>query len=148
MKFLRHIALLIILAVFMISSAGIFLTVHECKTCAVTKLFINADEPLFHHKETMQVKKDIKDCCSETVCSVPQENGACCSEENFYLKISESYTVVYYTLNFNIHYLPVDIEYYSAANSVNKGDIYNTRICKPPDDTGKDLLHKLSVLII
>ena len=87
MKFLLNISLITVLAVFFISSAGIFLTLHECDSCHISEVYINTDEHEHHHDETTHDHKDMSDCCTETVCTVSHEDETCCSENNFYLKI-------------------------------------------------------------
>ena len=108
---IRHIALILVAGLFLVSSTGIYLTIHYCSSEDITGLFFFAPltgEPCDHHAHM----HDETSCCgnpagnnpgSETdkccvnakrdtfKCSVPDEMPECCSNTVLYIAVEDNF---------------------------------------------------------
>ncbi len=98
MNYIKQILVLLFSAIFLLSSTGLFLTFHECETCDITEVFINIDDHGHEHHHDTEL---FDSCCSGETCDINVKNDTdCCSDDTFYLKISEPYTFSSFKVNF------------------------------------------------
>ena len=110
-KFFRYIILTLIAVLFMISSTGVYLTIHYCSSEDITGLFFFTqltEEPCEHHLHV----NDENSCCSNTGenktgeksgifsacalhddsnCSIYDETPDCCSNTLLYISIEDDF---------------------------------------------------------
>ena len=145
MSIYRKIALILVSAVFLLSSTGLFLIYHACRICEISGIYINTDYKHDHKHERDQLSQ--MSCCSGTACEkVAKKDFDCCENNTYYLKISEPYTFSFNKIKFQevsfrissfINYIIID-----KNNSINT----STKIIKPPDLFGTDLLNNICIL--
>ena len=95
MSIYRKIALILLSAVFLLSSTGLFLIYHECRICEISGIHINTDYK-HEHDQLSQMS-----CCSVPVCEkAAKKDFDCCENNTYYLKISEPYTFSFNKIKF------------------------------------------------
>ncbi len=127
-----------------------FLTFHECDTCEIIEVFVNAEEHEHEHEHKHeQHHASHESCCTGTVCETnTQTHTDCCSDDTYYLKISEPFTVS--SLNIKFQEVSFKITYLFSFISDIKNDFIITlnKINRPPDLFGINLLHNICILRI
>jgi len=151
MNILNKILSLFIAVIFLISSAGLFLILHECSTCKISEIYFNTDKH-DHFKIKADKHDSLKSCCSESDCESSLEPETkemnCCEEEALYLKLSESYTYSINTIKFTeISFSLIDFVNIKIHKELISKDLYSEQI-KPPNLLGRQILLKNSVLIL
>ena len=149
MNIYKNISILFLVAVFALSSTGLFVVIHECETCGISEIYIDAEhEHKQHHK-----KVEHETCCLGGVCETSTEkhqsnNDHCCSDDSFYFKITNPYT--FSVLKINFDEVILDFVFFTSHINKLKNNFTNSisRIERPPDLSGKQILHKICVLRI
>ncbi len=110
-KKFRHIALIFVAGLFLISSTGIYLTIHYCSSEDITGLFLFTPltgEPCDHHAhrydetgcfgnpENNHRDPEPESCCFNTMddrfkCSMPDEMPECCSNTVLYISVEDDF---------------------------------------------------------
>ena len=111
MKKIKHIALIFVAGLFLISSTGIYLTIHYCSSEDITGLFLFTPltgEPCDHHARRHDETGccanpagnhsgyETDKCCDNTLeakfkCSVPDEMPECCSNTVLYIAVEDDF---------------------------------------------------------
>ncbi len=150
MSIFNKIALLFFSVVFLLSSTGLFLIFHECQSCEISEIYINTgkhEHKQMHEHENHQSSD--KTCCYGSVCEINSEKDTdCCSDDTYYLKISEPYTFSFIKIKFQKVCLEI-FNFFDYKEKVQKHSVdTSTQIIKPPDLFGIDLLHNICILRI
>jgi len=151
MNIYKNISILFLVAIFALSSTGIFVVIHECESCGISEIYIDTnynheDEHEKHHKRT-----EHKTCCSKTTCEQNIEkykHDNCCSDDTFYLKISQEYLASFLKINFEE--VETDISFLIEYTNNIKRNLTSSinKVSRPPDLSGIQILHKICVLRI
>ena len=162
MKIVKHTILIFLSALFIVSSCGIFLTLHECASCDISEVYLNSDNHTHEHCKKLSADHD---CCSESTCETEytQEENCCsessceteythlencCRDENVYFKLTEEYIYSVQKLVPETNFITYNVEYPRLKSLPDKVNPPRYNIIKPPDDAGRDLLLNISVLIL
>lgn len=146
MSIFRKITFVILSVVFLLSSTGLFLIHHECRISEISGIFLNTDYKNDDHKHVCDQLSQIS-CCSGSACEkAAKENFDCCEDNTYYLIISEPYTfsfnkIKFQEISFRISSF-IDHIIIDKNNSINT----STKIIKPPDLFGTDLLFNICIL--
>ncbi len=169
-KILRHITLLIISGLFMISSSGVYLTVHYCSNEDITGLFFFTtltEEPCDHHSNISdqssfngngaenQYGDGSAMCCNYSdhyngSCNMTAEFPECCSNTFLYIAFEDDFVKSDYLsdkVKCNLLQFVVLPDITVAA--VNKDDFSFNKIKAPPNNLyGKDLAFFNCILLL
>ncbi len=108
---LRYITSIIVAVLFLISSTGIYLTIHYCSSEDITKLFFFTpltEEPCEHHANDHNESNCCSNRCDEPTgsepaifcgypinnsenCSIHSELAVCCSNTVFYIVVEDDF---------------------------------------------------------
>ena len=152
-KKFRHLALIFVAGLFLISSTGIYLTIHYCSSEDITGLFLFTPltgEPCDHHAhghdETVCCGNpagnlrgpETDDCCDNTMydafkCSMPDEMPECCSNTVLYIAVEDDFVKTYQPaiqISYNILQSASGLNIMEAA--VNSYDLSLAEYIDPP----------------
>ena len=159
-NFSRHITLFMFVGLFIISSTGVYLTIHNCSSENITELFFFTpltEEPCEHHAHSDKQnscgnENDNHSCSGNGICcdNLPNDDGSCsgaagmpecCSNTVLYIAVEDDFTKSdQSTINISYSLL----QFVFAIDTIN-AEINNNKspliiyIEPPPDLYGKGL---------
>ena len=149
-----------IVGLFMISSTGVYLTIHNCSSENITELFfftLVTEEPCEHHARSDKQNSCVNDkdnhlCPGNGIscdnppnddgsCSGSSEMPECCSNTVLYIAVEDNFTKSdqsTISISYSLLHFVFAIDTVNAEANNNKSPLI-TYIETPPDLYGKDL---------
>ncbi len=153
-KVTSYTALSLLAAVFILSSSGIYLTIHHCTEENVTELFLfkpPSEEPCEHHKSDPALNTNSCSPERDNTCHIPDRAVSdcwhtgnmpwCCSNTLIYIAIEDTYIKADQPENsplYNIsdHLVPEDFHFRNRYIRVSNQTIHDKA---PPHQSGKEI---------